>query len=73
MITAVHPYGQQIFGSFFLSHAKYSNSSYKLLLVKSDKFPMHPSFLPQFYWEIIDIYHCIHLRSTPWWFDLRVL
>ena len=90
MITAVYPYVQQIFGSFFfssvqfssvaqlcltlcdpmnrstpglpvhhqlleftqtrvLSHAKYSNSSYKLLLVKSDKFPMHPSFSPQFY------------------------
>lgn len=26
------------------------------------------SFSPQFYWELIDTYHCIHLRYTARWF-----
>ena len=31
------------------------------------------SFFFQFYWEIIDIYHCISFRCTAWWFDLHIL
>ena len=27
----------------------------------------------QFYWELIDIHHCIHLRYTAGWFDLHIL
>ena len=27
----------------------------------------------QYYWEIIDIHHCINLKYTAWWFDLCIL
>ena len=29
--------------------------------------------LSQFYWDIIDLQHCICIRRTKWWFDSRVL
>lgn len=47
MITTVHPYSQQIFGSLFLPHAKHSCSSYEPLLVKRESYSMYlfsPSF-----------------------------
>lgn len=27
----------------------------------------------QFSWQIIDIHHCLYLRYTAWWFDIRIL
>lgn len=27
----------------------------------------------QFYWEIIDLYHCRSWKHTAWWFDLHIL
>lgn len=31
------------------------------------------NFFLSFYWEIIDIYHCIRFMYTAWWFDLHRL
>ena len=50
-----------------------SNPVWGFIGLSQPLFFSEPIPLPQFYWEVIDIHHCVSLRHTTWWCDLHIL